>query len=274
MSCASAITSPLTGLVLRGRQLHRRPHRVVHLGRDAHDGDSNPLNGRGYDHRAPVTQWSESRTFNPLVVGSNPTGGTRLVPEVAALREDHRHAGGVARLDHLGVALRAAGLDHRAAPASIAAWGPSAKGKKASEATAEPARSCSASGPARLLGLLDREAHRVHAAHLPGADARASRGPRASTIAFERTWRTTRQANSRSSHCSSVGCGLGHHLHQLARLGRAVGVLDQEAAADPLDVRLDLGQRAARCPRGSGSPPSAGAPRARPPRSRARSAPR
>jgi hypothetical protein len=35
------------------------------------------------------------------------------VPEVAVLGEDHRHAGGVAGVDHVGVAFGAAGLDHR-----------------------------------------------------------------------------------------------------------------------------------------------------------------
>ena len=33
---------------------------------------------------------------------------------------------------------------------------------------------------------------------------------------------------------------LGRDLHQLARLRRAVGVLDEQAAANPLDVGLDL----------------------------------
>ena len=35
------------------------------------------------------------------------------MPEVAVLGEDHGYAGGVAGLDHLGVAFGAAGLDHR-----------------------------------------------------------------------------------------------------------------------------------------------------------------
>ena len=34
------------------------------------------------------------------------------MPEVALPGEDHRHARRVAGFDHLGVALRAAGLDH------------------------------------------------------------------------------------------------------------------------------------------------------------------
>ena len=56
-------------------------------------------------------------------------------------------------------------------PAWIASSGPSAKGKKASEATAEPASRRLGVLAAGVAALLDREADRVDAAHLAGADA-------------------------------------------------------------------------------------------------------
>ena len=59
------------------------------------------------------------------------------------------------------------------APASAAASSPSAKGKKASEATTEPCVSGVVDpGRLRRVGGLDRgDPRRIDAAHLPGADA-------------------------------------------------------------------------------------------------------
>jgi hypothetical protein len=48
----------------------------------------------------------------PSAVKTQGGGAGPLVPEVPVLREDHRHAGGLAGLDHLGVAFGAARLDH------------------------------------------------------------------------------------------------------------------------------------------------------------------
>ena len=122
------------------------------------------------------------------------------------------------------------------APAWIASSGPSAKGKKASEATASrPAgRGVLAAG---VAALLDREADRVDAAHLAGADADVAPSL-AITIAFERTCRQTVQAKQHVVPLLLARLGLGHDLHDLARLGVAVPVLDEQAAADPLDVAL------------------------------------
>ena len=81
-------------------------------------------------------------------------------------------------------------------PASIAS-APSANGKNASEAS-----TASQVDPAR--GLVDRDADRVDAAHLAGADSRRRRGPwqhdrvRAHVLA-------DLHANSSSPHSSSVG---------------------------------------------------------------------
>ena len=60
------------------------------------------------------------------------------MPEVAHAGEHHRHAALVGGGDHLLVAHRAARLDHRRGAGLGAASRPSAKGKKASEATTEP----------------------------------------------------------------------------------------------------------------------------------------
>ena len=124
------------------------------------------------------------------------------------------------------------------APASIAVCGPSGKGKKASEATTDPASSAVA--PRRRTRRAPCRSR--SAPSRPGSSARRRSRPSprrvANTIAFERTCRQTVQANSRSSHCSSVGCGLGRHGHRLARLVDPVGVLDQQAAAHALDVAL------------------------------------
>ena len=129
-------------------------------------------------------------------------------------------------------------------PASIASCGPSANGKNASEASAAP---CSDSA----VRLLDREAHRVHAAHLAGADARPVARSLASTIALERTCLQTFQAKSISPHSRLGRLALGDDLHLRAVLEVHVAVLHQQPAHDALDVGLaDARACGARCPRG------------------------
>ena len=61
---------------------------------------------------------------------------------------------------------------------------------------------------------------------------------RARTIAFERTWRTARQANSRSVSSSSVGRRFGDDLELAAVEPELVLRLDQQAAGDPLEVEV------------------------------------
>ena len=85
--------------------------------------------------------------------------------EVADAGEHHGDAGRVGGGDHLVVADAAAGLDAAVAPASIAATRPSAKGKKASEATTQGRL------PACSAARRDGELHRVDAAGLAHADA-------------------------------------------------------------------------------------------------------
>ena len=85
------------------------------------------------------------------------------------------------------------------APASIASWGPSGKGKNASEATTDPASSSSASSPrarrAFSIAILTESTRLICPAPIPSVAPSF-----AITIAFERTWRHTFQANHRSSH--------------------------------------------------------------------------
>ena len=61
---------------------------------------------------------------------------------------------------------------------------------------------------------------------------------RASTIAFERTWRTARQAKSRSVSSSSVGRRLRDDLEPAAIEADLVEGLDEEAAGDALEVEV------------------------------------
>ena len=88
------------------------------------------------------------------------------VPEVAAAGEHHRRAG---RLDRCRPPRRRASSRRAGSsavtPASSAICGPSANGKNASLASAAPAEVV-----AVLARLLDRDPHRVDAAHLAGAD--------------------------------------------------------------------------------------------------------
>src|SRR4051812_45394493 len=81
-------------------------------------------------------------------------------------------------------------------PASIASCGPSGNGKNASDAMTAPVRSV------RAFSIAIRTASTRLIWPAPTPSVAPSR---ASTIAFERTWAHTRQANSRSSHSRSVG---------------------------------------------------------------------
>src|SRR5687768_4234395 len=92
-----------------------------------------------------------------------------LVPEVPAAREDHRRAALVHRGDDLIVALRAARLDDRG----------HARVERAERAVREREERIRCNGGALeralfalegIARLLDGDAHRVHAAHLPCAD--------------------------------------------------------------------------------------------------------
>ena len=192
------------------------------------------------------------------------------VAEVAATREDHRRARLLDRRDHLGVALRAAGLDDRASrrPRARAA-GPSANGKNASEASDRARQVVPGS-----RGLLDGDPHGVDAARLARADA-DRRESFAITIAFEATCLATRQANSRSPHARLVRAPSVTTLIALALVDLGVGVLDEQPAEHAPEVALARSRRrGARGRAGSGGSLAPRAPRAPRRRSRARAAPR
>ena len=92
-------------------------------------------------------------------------------------------------------------------PAPAAAWMPSGNGKYASDAMTDSfARS-----PARRSAISTETWRLACPAPIPTVAPL-----RARTIAFERTWRTARQANSRSVSSSSVGPPLGHDLELAA----------------------------------------------------------
>ena len=117
-------------------------------------------------------------------------------------------------------------------PASIAAWGPSANGKKASEAITAPSSAISAA--AALSTAIRTESTRL----ICPAPIPAVPRSRASTIAFERTCLHTFQANSSSPHSASVGLRSVTDLHLLARLEPDVAVLHEQPPAHALDVLL------------------------------------
>src|SRR5947207_548391 len=98
-----------------------------------------------------------------------PTAGARvtLVPEVTAAGEHHRDARTVAGLDHLGIAPRATGLDHRG----------DARLERRLDAVREREEGVGGHRGTRhrvcpvLTRLFDGEANGVDTAHLTRADA-------------------------------------------------------------------------------------------------------
>ena len=127
-------------------------------------------------------------------------------------------------------ALRAAGWTIIETPTPSANCGPSGKGKNASEA-----------GPRRrdrapvLPPLRARAAHRVHLAHLAGADPDRLQAF-ATTIAFEPTCLATPGEGGRPA--LFVRVRLGHDRHALAVVHLGVGVLDEEAPEHPPKVAI------------------------------------
>ncbi len=128
--------------------------------------------------------------------------GRSLVPEVATARRrpSPRPPPRPPRRPRRHASTRRAGRSPRT-PASSASCGPSVKGKKASEASAAPARSCPCS--ARLL---ERETDRVDPARLACADADRPAGQwRSRWRSRPRAWRPARRTGGRPSR-SRPGC--------------------------------------------------------------------
>ena len=153
-----------------------------------------------------------------LALGSSISLGRASVsvPEVADAGEDHRQAEPVGGRDHLGVAHRAAGLDHRRDAVSCAASStPSGNGKNASEPTTVPASGstafiaptftestrliCPAPTPTHLPGARVDDGVRLHVLrHFPAELAARAIPPRSARACVFTT------ACARSSRCVSA----------------------------------------------------------------------
>jgi hypothetical protein len=151
------------------------------------------------------------------------------VAEVAPSREDHRHVVPVGDLDRHLVADRAAGLDDRR-DAGLGRDLDSVREREVGVAghDREPRP---VAGPPQ--GDFDGDWRLAWAAPIPTVAP-----PRARTIAFERTWRTARQANSRSVSSSSVGRRLVTTWSWRLVEPQLVLGLDQQAAGDALEVEV------------------------------------
>ena len=121
-------------------------------------------------------------------------------------------------------------------PAAIASSGPSAKGKNASEASAAPCRRV-------RPRLLDREAHRVDAAHLARRRSRPSRGRARARSRWSSRACTPARRTACSLHSASVGWRADTTCISLALLGVQVAVLDEQAAAGPGVICRLAGER-------------------------------
>ena len=157
---------------------------------------------------------------------------------------DHRHPRGVRGGDDLLVAHRPAGLDDRpdaGVDRELRAVGEGEEGVGGQRRAGEQLRLGGA-------GLLDRRSAPRRRGSSDPAPIPIVAPPRAITIALERTWRQTFQANSRSSHCCLARLARSrHHAHLLARLGDDVARLHELAA----DHRLAFDLVARRRPVGA-----------------------
>src|SRR5215218_11209102 len=157
------------------------------------------------------------------------------MPEVAVLGEDHRDAGVLAGLDHLGVAFGAAGLDNRGGAGLDRQLGAVGEGEEGVGGEGGAGEEALGLGAAGLAALLDREADGVDAAHLAGADAEGG-------AAFgddDRVGADAAADGPGEEHVLPLLLArlvAGDGLHDLPRLGVAVAVLDQQPADHALDV--------------------------------------
>ena len=148
------------------------------------------------------------------------------MPEVAPAGERHRDPGPVSRRDHRVVADRAAGLDD----GGDAGRG---RGLEAVGEGEEGVRGERRSVGCPALAAALRTASSTESTRLIWPAPMPTVAPsRASTIAFELTWRTTVQAKSRSASSASLGARrVTVRSSDGSRAGR-VPVLGQEAAGD------------------------------------------
>ena len=85
-----------------------------------------------------------------------------------------------------------------------------------------------------LAGLLDRDAHRIDAAHLPGADAKRL----AAAGDHDRVRKRVLDDGPGEQQIVPLGRGdlTTHDLHRVQRIGAGVALLHEEAAKDALGV--------------------------------------
>ena len=144
--------------------------------------------------------------------------------EVAPAGRDHRRAGPIDGGDDLRVAHRAAGLDQARDSRRQGQLGPVGEGEEGVGGERAAGEQVRLRRPAFSTAIRTESTRLICPAPIPTVAP-----SRASTIAFERTWRHTRQANSRSRHSCSVGRARADDLHVRARLGHRVAVLHQHA---------------------------------------------
>ena len=141
--------------------------------------------------------------------------------------------GGIGGGDHLGIADRAAGLDHRGGAGRDAASRPSAKGRTRPR---RPRCPVSAARPGRPPWPPPRLSRRRCGRSPPGSAGRRRcprwRRPWHSTMAFDFTCLQTRNANSRSASLRRGRRTLCHHLEVAAPYAPVVAGLRQEAAGE------------------------------------------
>ena len=189
--------------------------------------------------------------------------------------EDHRHAALVAGGDHLVVAHRAARLDRaRSRPRRSPAGARRGRGRTRPRRPPSPPsrrpRALAARPRAFSIAIRTESTRLICPAPIPTVAPSL-----AITIAFERTCRQTFHANNRSSHWRRSGAASVATCIDSRVSVDPVGLLHQQPAAHPLDVPLArLVARAARSSSRIRTASFCAAPRARPRRSRARSAPR
>ena len=160
--------------------------------------------------------------------------------EVAAVGRDHRRAGGVDGGDDVLVAHRAGGLDDRRDPGVDRELGAVGEREEGVGGERRPASSAGWESCAFSTAIRTASTRLICPAPIPIVAP-----PRASTIAFERTWRQTIQANSMSAPLL---------------LGRLAALI----SASPRAVSLDDVARPARAGRPSTGLPSGSLRGARP----------
>src|SRR3954454_7110957 len=176
---------------------------------------------------APTT----ARTNHFLCWCSVMTRPLSSVPEVPSPREHHNRSGCLCSSDHLGVPLRAAGLDDPGDPARQRQLGPVGKGEEGVGGEHRPLQVV-----AEVPRLLERDPHRVHATLLSRADAEGLEILRDD----DRVRPDVLADPPREEQVAPLFLARrsGDDGHCFALLDVAVAILDEQSARNPLVVAL------------------------------------